>query len=85
MRRRAREYVAYVEDVHPIVVWERDNGICYLCGYPVSFYLMHVDHVVPISKGGMHSYANVRATHPACNQHKAARLVNGIAPQEKQC
>jgi len=77
-RRRAREVGAYVEDVHRIVVWEHDGGRCYLCGDEVSFYAMHVDHVIPISKGGLHSYENVRATHADCNQYKAARLLPNL-------
>jgi len=87
VRRRTREYNAYVEDVERIVVWERDNGVCYLCGDTVSFYQMHLDHVIPISKGGEHSYVNIKATHGDCNQRKSARLlpvVTRINPVREQ-
>lgn len=75
-RRRAREYAAFVEDVEPIMVWSRDNGVCHICGEEVSFYKMHLDHVIPISKGGPHSYANIKASHPDCNQWKHARVLS---------
>lgn len=84
LRRRAREYAAFVEEVEPIVVWERDGGVCHICQETVSFYQMHLDHVIPISKGGEHSYANIKASHSDCNQWKHARivpeLVTGAAP-----
>jgi 5-methylcytosine-specific restriction endonuclease McrA len=35
---------------------------------------MHVDHVVPVTRGGEHSYANTRAAHGVCNIWKRARL-----------
>lgn len=33
----------------------------------------HVDHVVPLSKGGMHGYTNVQPAHPRCNMRKGAK------------
>jgi 5-methylcytosine-specific restriction endonuclease McrA len=33
----------------------------------------HVDHIVPISKGGPHSYLNVQLAHAKCNRTKGAK------------
>jgi 5-methylcytosine-specific restriction endonuclease McrA len=66
------------ERIDPIVVWERDGGICHICGDSVSFYRMHVDHFVPLSRGGAHSYDNVRAAHADCNVWKNARLMEDL-------
>ena len=66
-------------------LYRRDNGICYLCGglcdwndkeirentivcgnqYP------SIDHVMPLSKGGLHSWDNVRLAHRICNSLKS--------------
>jgi 5-methylcytosine-specific restriction endonuclease McrA len=73
-RRRALLRDAFVEDVDPAVLYERDCGKCGICGDPVSGQLMHVDHVVPLTRGGEHSYANTRPAHPVCNIWKRARL-----------
>lgn len=73
-RRRALLRNAFVEDVDPVVLHERNRGKCGLCGDPVSLELMHVDHVVPLTRGGEHSYANTRPAHPICNIWKRARL-----------
>lgn len=69
--RRARKLNAFVEVVDPIVVFHRDKGKCGICMKrvdPVSKW--HVDHIIPLVKGGNHSYANVQLAHGRCNQQK---------------
>lgn len=79
--RRAREKNAFVEVVDPLVVFERDNWICQLCGYPVSklrgretIDVASLDHIIPLAKGGKHSYANTQLAHFTCNSRKGARV-----------
>lgn len=71
---KARKNAAFVEAVDPLIVLERDDGVCGICGEDVDPLAFHVDHVVPIAQGGEHSYANVQPAHPSCNQRKWARL-----------
>ena len=73
-RRRALLRDAFVEDVDPAVLHARDRGVCGVCRDPVGLELMHVDHIVPVTRGGEHSYANTRPAHPVCNIWKRARL-----------
>lgn len=73
-RRRSREYDAYVEHVEPLIVLERDDGVCGICGGDVDPFDFHVDHIVPLACGGLHHYENVQAAHPRCNQVKGARV-----------
>jgi len=72
-RRRARKLSAFIEEVHPLVVLERDDGVCGICDEDVDPMNFHVDHIEPLSKGGEHSYANTQVAHPVCNLRKAAR------------
>ncbi|MFE5332940.1 HNH endonuclease [Embleya sp. NPDC056575] len=79
--RRARERAAFVEAVVPLVVFERDEWACHICGDPVDRLLSYpdprcatVDHVIPLSKGGLHAYANCRTAHMLCNSIKQARV-----------
>lgn len=74
-RRRARLREAFVEDVDPQVVFERDEGICGICGTPVERDAFDVDHVVPLAQGGEHSYRNVRVAHPSCNRSRPRSVV----------
>lgn len=73
-RRRARRRGAYVERVDPEAVWERDSGVCGICGEPADVADWHLDHVIPLAAGGEHSHANVQVSHPACNRSKGAKV-----------
>jgi len=62
-------------------VFERDNWTCQLCRKPITKDLRaphpmsrSVDHIVPLSRGGLHEMANLQAAHLRCNVRKAARL-----------
>lgn len=72
--RRAITKQVFVEVVDPRTVFERDKGICGICRLAVDpMTPWEVDHVIPISKGGLHSYANVQLAHRKCNRSKAAK------------
>ena len=66
-RRRFRLLAAFVEDVAVEVLVERDHDRCGICGKAVPVSERSVDHILPLSKGGLHSYANTRLTHLRCN------------------
>ena len=58
-------------------VADRDNLTCQLCGEPVSLTEQaphplspSLDHIVPLSRGGSHSYDNVQLAHFLCNSRK---------------
>lgn len=72
--RRARLREAVVERVRREIVFVRDCGLCHICGCRVDPSDWHLDHVIPIARGGEHSYDNVAVSHPACNQRKSDRL-----------
>lgn len=50
---------------------------CYLCGHELSGDI-HMDHVVPLSRGGAHSADNLRPTHAGCNLRKNDRLLSEL-------
>lgn len=78
LTRRALVIGAFVESVDALAVFERDNGVCGICHRRVDpKSKWHVDHVIPLSKGGMHSYANVQLAHARCNLSKRASLPMG--------
>ena len=52
-------------------VYERDAGLCGLCGRPVDPDKFHVDHIRPVSEGGeWFEPANLRLAHPKCNMRR---------------
>lgn len=64
-----------------VKVYERDKGICQLCGDKIYFDLdpndnkyPSIDHIVPLAKGGLHSWDNVQLACRICNSLKRDRI-----------
>lgn len=72
-KRRAQKMLLPCEDVDPRVVFERDAGVCGICGKEVQSDDWHLDHIIPLAAGGSHTYGNVQVSHPLCNLRKGAR------------
>lgn len=69
------------------LIHERDRGICQECWRLVDIELLGTndpmapssDHIVPLSKGGTNTAANLQLTHRECNRVKGdSRKVNRI-------
>lgn len=58
---------AYVEPVNRERIAMRDGWRCAICFGRVTRKTWSLDHVVPVSDGGEHSYRNVVLTHLLCN------------------
>lgn len=85
-RRRLKKKAKVDNDITLKRVFQKDKGICYICGKPCNFesYIIEngkkcvcgeypsIDHVVPLSKGGLHVWNNVRLAHIGCNSRKGA-------------
>ena len=79
--RRARARNAKVEQVDPFKVFERDGWRCQLCGNRTPKQLRgtnsenapQLDHILPLSRGGEHSYRNTQCTCRRCNAAKGAK------------
>lgn len=81
-RRRARQYGCEFHRVDKVAVFARDGWRCQHCGCDTPQRLQgtrepnapELDHIVPMSKGGAHSYANTQCLCRSCNSRKGARL-----------
>ena len=72
-RYRAKKLDQLLEDVKLDDLLVRDSGICGVCGLPLTEETIHIDHIVPVSKGGMHSLDNTQPVHRRCNLKKSNR------------
>lgn len=72
MARRARERKAMVERVDVLQVLESFGHRCFYCLKKLGKNF-HIDHKTPLSKGGLHCYANVVPSCPKCNVRKSAK------------
>lgn len=77
--RRARLREAFVEVVDRRLVWALHNGLCGICQEPVWLEAMHLDHIVPLARGGKHEYSNVQPAHETCNKRKWIKLPEEFA------
>lgn len=83
-KRRALQKRQWVEDVDLATLGKRDKWQCHLCGKRVRQKPRHkrdpdmasIDHLIPISLGGQHSYANTAISHLRCNLSKRTRAMN---------
>lgn len=81
MKRKAAERGVHAERVDPIRVFERDRWRCHLCGCRTPKAKRgtcdddapELDHLIPLSKGGPHTYANTACACRRCNREKADR------------
>jgi 5-methylcytosine-specific restriction endonuclease McrA len=60
---------------------ERDGDQCGICGDSIDFSLngrnamgRTVDHILPRSRGGAHTWANTQLAHLRCNLQKGAKV-----------
>lgn len=65
------------DNIVHLEVFERDKWLCHICGTLIDKYLRGdawmratLDHVIPLSKGGEHTYENTKAAHWFCNMQK---------------
>ena len=73
------------KDITVKVLYKRDKGICYICGGKCDFKdhtqinghftagpnYPSIDHIIPIARGGMHAWDNVKLAHHHCNSMKS--------------
>lgn len=72
-KRRADRFGCSYEHVDRIRVFERDKWRCQICGVKVDRQSAELDHIVPMSMGGAHSYANAQCACATCNRKKGAK------------
>lgn len=69
-----------VEIIKMADVIAKSRGQCGICGKRVALKDRSLDHIVPLSKGGTHTYANVQLAHFSCNSSKWANFGHGVQP-----
>lgn len=74
-RRRARKRDLDNEKIDVDAIKLRDKMICHICNRKVGEGApFHLDHVIPLSKGGPTTMANLKLAHPRCNLSKRDRI-----------
>ena len=89
VKRRVKIRSAMVDrDITLDKVFKKDEGRCHICGKECNIndyivkngvfiagnYYPSIDHVIPLAKGGQHSWDNVKIAHRICNSLKKDSL-----------
>lgn len=88
IKRKRLEREQGVENITLEEVYSKYNGICYLCGEKCDFGAVKIvngvphalgdypsrEHIRPLSRGGLHTWENVRLAHIRCNSSKGVKL-----------
>lgn len=64
-----RKYTEYQKKT----IYANGNGRCGICGKPINFEDMTVDHKIPLARGGTDDMENLQPAHLCCN-----RIKNGL-------
>lgn len=85
---RRRAVYAKGDDIQAIIVFEMHAWTCFICHKPINKYLRlpnwmaaTIEHALPISKGGTHTWDNVYPAHYRCNLDKGDSLPVSIASE----
>jgi 5-methylcytosine-specific restriction endonuclease McrA len=70
------------DKINPLCVYSLFGWVCGICNEPIDRAVRFpddmcatLDHIVPLSRGGEHVWANVQPAHKVCNEKKAAELI----------
>lgn len=95
-KRREKITAAMVDkDITVRGLYRRDAGVCHICGgrcnpedytvrggaFIAGDWYPSIDHVVPLAKGGSHSWDNVKLAHRRCNTLKRDNLAVQYLPR----
>ncbi|CQR75081.1 HNH endonuclease [Sporomusa ovata DSM 2662] len=81
MDRKEQLQKAYIEPVSFKKIYKRDKAICQICGEYVEYDKTPtnpmgatIDHIIPLSKGGLHCMSNCQLAHRRCNSLKGSKI-----------
>lgn len=82
-RKMLKRGASVSQNIDPMKVLKRDKHRCQMCGCKTPKRLRgtikdnapEIDHIVPLSEGGNHSYNNVQTLCRSCNQSKSNNYV----------
>jgi 5-methylcytosine-specific restriction endonuclease McrA len=64
------------------LVWElleKQGNACVYCRESIAAATCHIDHIMPLSRGGEHVESNMQATCARCNKMKSNKLPDDFA------
>lgn len=54
------------------IIYDKNHGLCAICGKPVAYNNFTIDHWKPLAEGGTNELDNLKVAHKACNEMKGS-------------
>ena len=84
---RRRKIYAQGDYIDSLVLFELYGWTCCICARKIdkrlrcpNYWAATIDHVIPLSKGGTHTWDNVRPAHWKCNMDKGNSCEDAFRP-----
>ena len=71
-KRRSKERRGDVT-TEQIIELQKNSKVCYWCNTSLKNIEIHIDHYIPLAKGGKHTISNLVMSCSKCNQSKSAK------------
>lgn len=89
---KRRKIYAQGDDIDHLTLFHLHGWMCFCCKEPIDPkrrfpdpYAATVEHIVPLSKGGDHTWDNVAASHAACNFSRGDCIEDGLDRPKEVC
>lgn len=77
-KRRALLRSVTYEKVAPSDISNWETRLCGICNKLIED-KFHIDHIIPLIRGGTHTASNLQLTHPICNLRKNSKLTEEMS------
>ena len=84
-RRAQKKNAGTVERIDSRMVFKRDNWTCGICGEKIDRRTKFphprcavLDHIIPLARGGTHTWNNVQCAHNECNGRKSDKQIGQL-------
>lgn len=83
--KKRRAIYAKGDDIDPVTLFHLHGWICYVCKEKINprlrmpnYMAATVEHIIPLCKGGTHTWDNVAPSHAKCNFNRGDSLPDDI-------
>ena len=73
-RAMKKNQIGFISNNIVEILLDKQNKLCNYCQVILEKY--HLDHIYPLSKGGLHDDDNLQLLCPSCNMKKGSKIIN---------
>ncbi|MFE5290344.1 HNH endonuclease signature motif containing protein [Nocardia sp. NPDC056611] len=78
-KRRKQIEATSIEKISIQAIIDEHGMVCHICnGGIADMSDLHIDHVIPLSRGGAHTKENLKPSHSVCNLRKSDKLMTEL-------